>query len=76
MNRFMAEHPGAPVAYPQLHYATAPLRAAARERNDAEGFNLWAGPADPLAREEPAARIVERLAAEAAAALEAARRRI
>jgi nitronate monooxygenase len=76
MNRFMADHADAPVAYPQLHYATAPLRAAARERNDPGGFNLWAGQAYRLAREEPAAQIVERLAVEAAEALEAARRRI
>jgi nitronate monooxygenase len=76
MNRFMAEHPDAPVAYPQLHYAAAPLRAAARERGDPEGFNLWAGQAYRLAREEPAAQIVERLSAEAAEALDAARRRI
>jgi nitronate monooxygenase len=75
MNRFMSEHPDAPVAYPQVHYAAAPLRAAARERGDAGGFNLWAGEAYRLAREEPAAEIVRRLAAEAAAALEAERAR-
>lgn len=62
VNRFMEEHPDAPTAYPQIHHATAPLRAAARERGDAEGFNLWAGQAHTLAREAPAAEIVRRLA--------------
>jgi nitronate monooxygenase len=63
VNRFMVEHPDAPTAYPQIHYATTPLRAAARERGDAEGFNLWAGQAHTLAREAPAAEIVRELAA-------------
>ena len=41
VNRFMTEHEaGAVVAYPQVHHATAPLRAAARARGDAGGFNL------------------------------------
>ena len=61
VNRFMAEHPDAPVAYPELHYATAPLRAAARERGDADGFNLWAGQAYSLAVERPAAETVRAL---------------
>jgi nitronate monooxygenase len=43
------------------------LRAAARERGDAGGFNLWAGQAYRLAREEPAAQIVRRIGAEARA---------
>jgi nitronate monooxygenase len=62
LNRFMAEHPGAPVAYPELHHATAPLRAAARQRGDADGFNLWAGQAHALAVERPAAETVRALA--------------
>jgi nitronate monooxygenase len=72
-NRFMAEHPDAPVAYPQIHHATAPLRAAARERGDPEGFNLWAGQAHTLAVEAPAAEIVRILAEGAREALDAAR---
>jgi nitronate monooxygenase len=68
-NRFMREHPGAPVAYPQVHHATAPLRADARRGGDSDGFNLWAGQAHRLAREAPAAEIVEQLAADARAAL-------
>jgi nitronate monooxygenase len=68
-NRFMAEHPDAPRAYPDVHYVTAPLRAAARQRGDAEAINLWAGQAYELATDEPAGDIVRRLAAEARAAL-------
>jgi nitronate monooxygenase len=52
------------------------LRAAARERGDADGLHLWAGQAHALAGEEPAGELVRRLAAEAAAALEAASRRL
>src|SRR3954447_15203160 len=62
VNRFMTDHPDAPRAYPEIHHATAPLRAAARERGDADGFNLWAGQAHALARERPAGEIVRSLA--------------
>jgi nitronate monooxygenase len=66
VNRFLFEHSAAaPSAYPHIHYVTAPIRAAAREREDADGFNLWAGQAHALAEERPAAEIVEKLAAEA-----------
>jgi nitronate monooxygenase len=61
-NRFMDEHPDAPSAYPEIHYATAPIRAAAREDGNAELINLWAGEAHALAEARPAAEIVERLA--------------
>ena len=47
----------------------APLRAAAREQGDADGFHLWAGQAHALARPEPAGELVRRLAAEARDAL-------
>ncbi|MCB4207750.1 NAD(P)H-dependent flavin oxidoreductase [Arthrobacter sp. UM1] len=33
----------APSAYPEVHYLTAPLRAAAAAAGDAEHLNLWAG---------------------------------
>jgi len=63
VNRFLREHTGsAPSAYPHIHFATAPIRARARERLDADGFNLWAGEAHALAEELPAAEIVTRLA--------------
>jgi nitronate monooxygenase len=61
VNRFMAEHPHAPSAYPQIHHLTAPLRAAARAAGDADGFNLWAGVNYARAEELPAAEIVASL---------------
>jgi nitronate monooxygenase len=69
-NRFMREHGAdAPSAYPEVHHVTAPLRAAARDRGDADGFHLWAGQAYPLARAESAGQTVRRLAVDARAAL-------
>jgi nitronate monooxygenase len=66
VNRFLDEHSAsAPAAYPEIHYATSPLRAAARRRGDADAFNLWAGQAHTLARELPAGEIVRQLGAEA-----------
>ncbi len=62
-NRFMDEHPDAPLAYPEIHYATAPVRAAARKAGDADRINLWAGEAHALAEALPAAEIVRRLSA-------------
>jgi nitronate monooxygenase len=62
VNRFVRDHSrGAPSAYPHVHYATAPLRAAARAAGDADGINLWAGQAYALAIEAPAGEIVRRL---------------
>jgi nitronate monooxygenase len=72
-NRFMDEHPDAPVAYPELHHATSPLRAKAREAGDAGGFNLWAGEAHALAEDAPAGEVAARLAAGAREALAAVR---
>lgn len=69
-NRFIAEHgPEAPIAYPEIHYVTAPLRKQARDRGDADLINLWAGEAHALARELPAAEIVQWLSDDARAAL-------
>jgi nitronate monooxygenase len=69
-NGFIAEHEAhAPVAYPELHHLTAPMRKEAREQGDASRINLWAGEAHQLARERPAAETVRALAAEARAAL-------
>jgi nitronate monooxygenase len=75
-NRFLREHPDAPHAYPDVHYVTAPIRAAARERGDAEAINLWAGQAHELATAEPAGDLVRRLSAEAEAALREAAARL
>src|SRR3954454_5588868 len=70
VNRFMREHDAAaPKAYPQIHYLTAPLRAAARSAGDPDGINLWAGQAYQLAKAAPAAELIQRWGAEARAAL-------
>ncbi|MGZ6672405.1 MAG: nitronate monooxygenase [Solirubrobacteraceae bacterium] len=75
VNRFLREHSAdAPPAYPEIHHATAPLRAAGRAAGDADLINLWAGQAHELAREVPAAEVVAALAAEARERLDAARR--
>jgi nitronate monooxygenase len=72
-NRFMREHESeAPLAYPEVHNLTAPLRATARERGDADAFPLWAGQAYPLALELPAGELVRRLADDAREALRSA----
>ena len=52
VNRFMLDHDAsAPRAYPEIHYVTAPIRAAARELGDADAVNLWAGTEYRRARE-------------------------
>jgi nitronate monooxygenase len=74
-NGFMNEHTEhAPIAYPEVHYVTAPMRKEARESGDADLINLWAGEAHQLAEERPAAEVVQKLVEEARAAIEAARR--
>jgi len=71
VNRFMSEHSAAaPLAYPEVHHVTSPLRAAARKRGDADAFNLWAGQAHELVEGAPAGEIVRRMADEASAVLE------
>jgi nitronate monooxygenase len=67
VNRFLREHSArAPIAYPEIHHVTSPLRAAGRKAGDPDVINLWAGQAHELARELPAAELVAALAAEAA----------
>ncbi len=69
VNRFLREHgPYAPAAYPDVHHLTAPLRKAAAKAGDPQGLALWAGQGHRLARDLPAGRLVEVLAAELAAA--------
>ena len=66
-NRFVREHEqAAPLAYPEVHHLTAPLRAAARAAGDPDGLHLWAGQAYGLTRELPAAQLVRELAGQAA----------
>lgn len=76
VNRFMLEHDAdAPIAYPDVHHLTTPVRAAARRAGDRDAVNLWAGQAHALAVAEPAAETVRRLGREARqAAAELARR--
>ena len=66
-NRFIRDHEEtAPLAYPEVHYLTAPLRAAARAAGDPDGLHLWAGQAYRMTRELPAAQLVRELAGQAA----------
>jgi nitronate monooxygenase len=60
-NGFMLRHPNAPKAYPEIHYATAPIRAAAREAGDADLVNLWAGARHAQTVARPAAETVRAL---------------
>ncbi|MFE7135506.1 nitronate monooxygenase [Streptomyces sp. NPDC057638] len=65
VNRFMREHgPYAPAAYPQVHYLTSGLRKAAAKAGDPQAMALWAGQGHRLARQMPAADLVEVLMAE------------
>ena len=59
VNRFLTEHSAeAPAAYPHVHHLTRPLRAT----GERELLHLWAGQGFRLARAEPAADVVRRLA--------------
>jgi nitronate monooxygenase len=63
VNAFMLDHPDAPAAYPQVHFLTGPLRAAAAAAGDADRLHLWAGQAYRSAAGRPAGEIIEQLAA-------------
>jgi nitronate monooxygenase len=71
-NRFQLDHPDAPVAYPEIHYATGPLRRQARAAGNADAVNLWAGQAHTLATELPAEELVRTLSSAAKSALKLA----
>ncbi|MFI5845454.1 nitronate monooxygenase [Catenuloplanes sp. NPDC051500] len=63
-NRFIDVYgPYAPIAYPLIHHLTAPIRAEAARRGDAEELNLWAGAAHAEARPGPAGDLLRMLAA-------------
>jgi nitronate monooxygenase len=62
-NRFALEHQDAPRGYPQIHYLTRPLRAAATEAGDPDVPNLWAGTGWTAITTEPAGDVVRRIAA-------------
>ncbi|MET0425487.1 MAG: nitronate monooxygenase [Actinoplanes sp.] len=51
----------APVGYPAVHHLTAPIRAAASARGDAEALNLWAGTGHAAARPAPVADLLAEL---------------
>lgn len=77
VNRFMREHgSNAPLAYPEVHHLTAPLRAYGRREGDADVVNLWAGQTHELAPALPAAEIVARVHGEARQALDQAAARL
>ncbi len=60
VNSFVRDHAAtAPAAYPEVHFLTAPLRAAASAAQDREMLNLWAGTGWRSARPGPAAAVVE-----------------
>ncbi|WP_370523835.1 nitronate monooxygenase [Nocardia sp. CY15] len=72
-NRFLVEHTAtAPAGYPEIHYATAPLRAEARAASNPDEVNLWAGQTHALTPELPAGELVGALAADTKSALEKA----
>jgi nitronate monooxygenase len=76
-NRFLDRHSAAaPVADPEVHHLTAPLRQAGRTTGDPGLVNLWAGQSFELGRDLPAGRLVAILADEARAALQQARERL
>jgi nitronate monooxygenase len=62
VNQFMLDHQDAPPAYPEVHCATRPLRAAATAAGDAGRINLWAGEGYRAATSRPAAGVVALLA--------------
>jgi nitronate monooxygenase len=77
VNTFQAHHTAAaPIAYPELHHLTTPLRTHARANGDAEQMNLWAGQAHQLAGVVPAGQLVVELAQAAAVALDRAAGRV
>jgi len=63
VNTFMADHPDAPAAYPEINNATRPLRAAAAARGDTERMSLWAGAGFGSATDLPAGEVVALLSA-------------
>jgi nitronate monooxygenase len=77
VNRFMIDHEAhAPLAYPEVHHITSPLRAHGRATGDGDVLNLWAGQAHALAQERPAGELTRTLAADARAAVAAAQARL
>lgn len=60
VNDFVRNHSAtAPDAYPEVHFLTGQLRAAAAAAADPESLNLWAGAGWQSARSVPAAAVIE-----------------
>lgn len=64
-NSLAIAFPDAPSAYPEIHNMTRPIRLAAVEADEPDAFHLWAGRGWREVTDEPAAKLVGRLAAEA-----------
>ena len=61
-NRFIDEHEAqAPFGYPEVHYLTGPLRAAAVRARDPHGTNVWAGTGFKSIKAAPVAQIMQDL---------------
>jgi nitronate monooxygenase len=69
VNQFMLKHSEAPSAYPEIHHLTAPMRRQARQSQQADLVNLWAGQGYRLTRELPASELVHTLLEETRSAL-------
>jgi nitronate monooxygenase len=62
-NRFIDAHEAeAPFGYPEIHYLTSPLRAAAVRAGDPHATNVWAGTGFRWSRPAPVAEIMKSLA--------------
>jgi nitronate monooxygenase len=60
VNEFVRDHSeSAPHAYPEVHFLTAPLRAAASAAQDPRALNLWAGSGWKSAQSGPAAKVIK-----------------
>ena len=61
-NRFVDDHEAeAPFGYPEVHYLTSPVRAAAVRAGDPHGVNVWAGTGYRKAEAAPVAAIMDKL---------------
>jgi nitronate monooxygenase len=70
MTEVEREGDAAILPFPLQNALTRPLRSAAAGQGRAELLSLWAGQGVRLARRQPAAELVARLAKETAAAVE------
>ncbi len=61
-NRFIDDHDAqAPLAYPEVHYLTSPVRAASVKAGDPQATNIWAGTGFRSITTGPAAQIIAAL---------------